>query len=74
MTKYKNNKKKTWEVIKDSIGKEKCNKKIFPRKIITDNKVVTNTEVIANHCNTFFTEIGPKLAKKIETTAKTFET
>ena len=38
------------------------------------NKVVTGTEVIAKHFNTFFTEIGPRLAKKIETPAKTFET
>ena len=30
ITKYKNNIKKTWEVIKDSIGKAKCKKKNFP--------------------------------------------
>ena len=29
-----------------------------------ENKVVTYTEVIAKHFNTFFTEIGPRLAKK----------
>ena len=52
----------------------KCNKKISPRKIVTENKVVTDTEVNAKHFNTFFTEIGPRLAKKIETPAKTFET
>ena len=74
ITKYKNNIKKTWEVIKDLIGQAKCNKKILPRKIVTENKVVTDTEVIAKHFNTFFTEIGPRLAKKIETPAKTFET
>ena len=74
ITKYENNIKKTWEVIKDSIGKAKCNKKVFPRKIITENKVVTDTEVIAKHINTFFTEIGPRLAKKIGTPAKTFQT
>ena len=56
------------------IGQAKCNKKILPRKIVTENKVVTYTEVIAKHFNTFFTEIGPRLAKKIETPAKTFET
>ena len=40
-----------------------------------ENKVVTYTEVIAKHFNTFFTEIGPRLAKKkIETPAKMFGT
>ena len=56
------------------IGQEKCNKKILRRKIVTENKVVKDTEVIAKHFNTFFTEIGPRLAKKIEAPAKTFET
>ena len=41
---------------------------------MTESKVATDTEVIAKHFNTFFTEIGPRLAKKIETPAKTFET
>ena len=52
-------------------GQAKCNKKI---RRITENKVVTDTEVIAKHFNTFFTEIGSRLAKKLETPAKTFET
>ena len=52
------------------IGQAKCNKKILPRKIVTENKVVTDTKVIAKHFNMFFTEIGPRLAKKIETPAK----
>ena len=29
-----------------------------------ENKVATDTEVIAKHFNTFFTEIGTKLTKK----------
>ena len=56
------------------IGQAKCNKKILPRKFVTENKVVTDTEGTAKHFNTFSTEIGPRLAKKIETPAKTFET
>ena len=39
-----------------------------------ENKVVADTEVIAKDFNTFFTEIGPRLATKIDTPAKTFET
>ena len=32
ITKYKNNIKKTWEVVKDSIGKAKYKKKFPPKK------------------------------------------
>ena len=32
IAKHKNRIKKTWEVIKYSIGKAKCNKKISPKK------------------------------------------
>ena len=38
--------------------------KIYPKKIITEKKVVTDAEVIAKHFNTFFKEIGPRLGKK----------
>ena len=66
INKYKSNIKKTWKVIKDLKGKSKCNLKTFPRKIVTENKVVADTEVIAKHFNTFFAEIGSRLAKKIK--------
>ena len=32
ITKYKNNIKKTWEVIEDSIGKTKCKKNVSSKK------------------------------------------
>ena len=57
----------------DSIGKAKSIKKFFPQKIITNNKIVTDTDLIAKHFNTYFMEIGPNLSKNIETPAKTFE-
>ena len=71
--KYKNNLKRAWDVIKDSTGKARAIKKIFPQKIIANNKTVRDTDVIAKHFNTYFTEIGPNLYKKKETSAKTFE-
>ena len=71
--KYKNNLKLTWNVIKDSIGKAKSIKKFFPQKIKTNNKIVTDTDVIAQHFSTYFMETGPNLSKKTETPAKTFE-
>ena len=62
--KYKNNLKRAWDVIKDSIGKAKSIKKIFPQKIIANNKIVRDRDVIAKHFNTYFTKIGPNLYKK----------
>ena len=62
--KYKNNLKRAWDVIKDSIGKAKSIKKIFPQKIIANNKIVRDRDVIAKHFNTYFTEIGLDLYKK----------
>ena len=61
-----NNLKLTWDVIKDSIGETKNFKNFFPQKIITNNKIVTDTDVIAKHFNTYFTEIGPNLSKKLK--------
>ena len=69
--KYKNNLKQNWDVIKDSIGKAKSIRDFFSQKIITNNTIVKNTDVIAKHFNTYLTEIGPILCKKIETPAKT---
>ena len=63
--KYKHNIKKTWKVIKESIGKGKRNHQSFPKKIKLDGKNITNEDFIAKHFNTYFTEIGPKLGKTI---------
>ena len=60
--KYKNNIKKTWQVIKEAIGKEKCKQQNLPKKILVDKKSITETESIAESFK-YFTQIGPKLAK-----------
>ena len=73
IVKYKNNIKKTWEVIRESIGKGKCNHQNFPKKIIVGGKDITNEELIAKNFNRYFSEIGPKLAKKIQTSPSNFE-
>ena len=73
IVKYKNNIKKTWEVIRESIGKGKSNHQNFPKKIIVGAKNITNEELIAKNFNRYFSEIGPKLAKKIQTSPSNFE-
>ena len=72
--KYKNNIKKTWHVIKEAIGKARFNNQtIFSKKVLIDEKIITNPKIIAEKFNNFFNDIGPKLAQKIEAPTKTFE-
>ena len=70
--KYKHNIKKTWEVIKESIGKGKFNHQSFPKKIKLDGKNITDEDLIAKQFNTYFTNIGPKLAKTIQESSLNF--
>ena len=68
---YQNNIKKTSEVIKESIGKTNPNQQIFPKKIIINKESITDSELIAKHFNTVFTEIGPNHARNIEKPSET---
>ena len=72
MLKYKNNIKKTWQIIKEAIGKEKCNQHRFPTKIVVDKESMANIHSIAKNFKTYFTEIGPNLANKINRPRKHF--
>ena len=53
-------------MITEAIGKEKNQQQNFPSKNCVGNKEIKNSKSIAEHFNTFFTEIGPKLAKVID--------
>ena len=70
--KYKNNIKKAWQIIKEAIGKEKCNQHRFPIKIVVDKESITNIHSIAENLNKYFIEIGPNLANKINPPRKHF--
>ena len=70
--KCKNNTKKTWHVIKEAIGKEKYKQQNLPKKILVDKIRITATESIAESINKCFTRVGPKLAKDIGTSTKSF--
>ena len=58
--KYKNNIKKTWQVIKEAIGKEKCKQQNLPKKILVDKISITETESIAESFNKYYTQIGKR--------------
>ena len=58
---------KTWEILKDSIGKDKCNNQNFPERVIVDYIATTDETQIAENLISVLTEINPKHAKEIET-------
>ena len=55
-----------------AIGKEKYKQQNLLKKILVDKKSITETESIAESFNKYFTQIGPKLAKDIGTSTKSF--
>ena len=40
----------------------------FPDHFLIENKLISDTSVIANKCNCFFANVGPKLAAEISNT------
>jgi hypothetical protein len=62
----KHNLKLTWKILKDIINKRKNHKR--SRKFNIDGTLVENENIIAEHFNNFFSNVGPDLAKKIPNT------
>ena len=62
--KFKNDMKNTWVSIKEILNKTNA-KKEFPGYFIVNDVKVTDPQVIANHFNEFFAEIGTNLANRI---------
>ena len=58
----KSNNNSLWQIIKDLVGKKKQN---IPKYFKDDDKEINEPEQIANMFNTFFVNIGPRLASKI---------
>ena len=61
---YKNDIKKTWLTINDILNRLK-KKNSFPDSFQINNETVTDTSLIANSFNTYFTNIGSNLASQI---------
>ena len=60
---YKDNAKNTWNVMKELIGKTRKSEPHLPGKYLINEQEVPGKVKIANEFNTFFTNIGAKLAK-----------
>nr|XP_047141507.1 uncharacterized protein LOC124816378 [Hydra vulgaris] len=70
--KYKNNSKRTWEIIKEISGKQKDCSGFLPQVIKVDNRIIYEQKEIACEFNNFFVKIGPELANKIPKTQAIF--
>ena len=71
--KYQNNIKKTWQVIKEVIGKTQILSNNLLRRLIIGNEEIHNKKLIAENFNDFFATVGPKLAESIPKTTKGFD-
>ena len=62
-------KKKTWETIADVMSKSKIQNK-FPAHFNINEKQITDKKEIADKLNSFFINIGPKLANELDPVGK----
>ena len=70
-TEYSNNMKKTWDLIRDILGKQKKDF-IFPETFFHEGKVYTGNDDISNGFNEFFCNIGSNLANELGESSKDF--
>ena len=67
--KYKGDIRKTWDILKDILNKKKV-KCTFPAYFLSENEHVSGAQNIANKFNEYLTNIGPDLARSINTANK----
>ena len=67
MIEYKDNAKRTWNVMKELKSKSRNSEPHLPGKLLINEHEVSRKEDIANEFNTFFTNIGPELLAKKKT-------
>ena len=70
---YENNIKNTWKIMKVIIGKAKVYNDNFPKILSIDKKEITDKKTIAEEFNSYFINVGPKLATKIPPSNTNFE-
>ena len=73
LTKYKNNVKKTWQIMQEITGKLKLKNDNLPRRIVIDKIETYDKKLISETFNEFFTSVGPKLAEYIPNVAGNFK-
>ncbi|XP_065660434.1 uncharacterized protein LOC136084295 [Hydra vulgaris] len=66
--------KKSWNIMKEIIGKKNTKTNTLPDRIVVDEKEYNDKSSIAEHFNSFFANIGPNMASKIQCPNTYFET
>ena len=64
--------KKTWQIIKEVIGKSKLIHSTLLRKTVINKDVILEEQQIANALNNFVINIGPKLADDMPKATRSF--
>ena len=70
---FENDIQNTWKIMKEIIGKKKCNNETLPKHLIVDKIEIHDAKSIAEKFNEFFVNIGPNLANKIPQCNLTFK-
>ena len=70
---YKDNIKKTWQIMKEVIGKGKLVNNSLPKHLILNNRNIFNQKTIASSFNEYFANVGPKLACELPQSQRSFE-
>jgi len=70
--KFRNDSKKTWEVVREVLGSVK-DKSNIPSYFSDNGSIIQGSYNIAQGFNNFFCEIGPKLAESIPSSSKSYK-
>ena len=70
---FENDIRNTWKIMKEVIGKKKCNNETLPKHLIVDKIEINDAKSTAEKFNEFFVNIGPNLANKIPQCDLTFK-
>ena len=70
---FENDIRNTRKIMKEIIGKKKCNNETLPKHLIVDKIEIHDAKSIAEKFNEFFVNIGPNLARKIPQCNLTFK-
>ena len=61
---FENDIRNTWKIMKEIIGKKKCNNETLPKHLIVDDIEIHDAKSIAEKFNEYFVNIGSNLANK----------
>jgi hypothetical protein len=72
LTKFKNDTRRTWKILKEVIGKQN-DKSNISEVFRSGNDIIKDPKTISNMFCKYFSEIGPKFAERIPAPAKSYD-